>query len=88
MVSCKMDFAIKKIHNLERTHVHSSLVPRPSPAPVFDRLQYAYYYKRSKTGAGEGLGTRLCPFFLVGCVLQGVACNFFNVDKQVNDMIS
>ena len=30
-----------------------SLVPRPSPAPVFDRLQYA------KTGAREGLGTRL-----------------------------
>ena len=30
-----------------------SLVPRPSPAPVLDRLQYA------KTGAGEGLGTRL-----------------------------
>ena len=37
-----------------------SLVPRPSPAPVFDRLQYMYAYcKRSKTGAGEGLGTRL-----------------------------
>ena len=46
-----------------------SLVPRPSPAPVFDRLQYAKtepetgsvfaYWKRSKTGAGEGLGTRL-----------------------------
>ena len=46
-----------------------SLVPRPSPAPVFDRLQYAKtepasgsvfaYCKRSKTGAGEGLGTRL-----------------------------
>ena len=30
-----------------------SLVPRPSPAPVIDRC------KRSKTGAGEGLGTRL-----------------------------
>ena len=28
-------------------------VPRPSLAPVFDRLQYA------KTGAGEGLGMRL-----------------------------
>ena len=36
----------------------SSLVPRPSPAPVFDRSVFAYY-KRSKTGAGEGLGTRL-----------------------------
>ena len=32
-----------------------SLVPKPSLAPVFDRLQYA----KSKTGAGEGLGTRL-----------------------------
>ena len=37
-------------HTPDRQH---SLVPRPSPAPVFDRLQYA------KTGAGEGLGTRL-----------------------------
>ena len=37
-----------------------SLVPRPSPAPVFDRLQSVFAYcKRSKTGAGEGLGTRL-----------------------------
>ena len=35
-----------------------SLVPRPSPAPVYDRLQFAYC-KRSKPGAGEGLGTRL-----------------------------
>ena len=35
-----------------------SLVPRPSPAPVFDRLQYA------KT-EGEGLGTRLVlPAFM------------------------
>ena len=33
-----------------------SLVPRPSLIPVFDRLQYC---KRSKTGAGEGLGKRL-----------------------------
>ena len=32
--------------------VLASLVPRPSLAPVFDPLQ-------SKTGAGEGLGTRL-----------------------------
>ena len=47
---------------------------RPSSAPVFDRLQYAAdhvvrftrlsgsifaYCKQSKTGAGEGLGTRL-----------------------------
>ena len=31
-----------------------SLVPRPFPPPVFDRLQYA-----SKTGGGNGLGTRL-----------------------------
>ena len=60
--------------------LHSSLVSRPSPASVFDRLQYAKteeegpvnltymtsqildmkaYCKQSKTGAGEGLGTRL-----------------------------
>ena len=46
--------------------VEGSLVPRPSPALVFDRLQYGKtepevfaYCKRSKTGAGEGLGTRL-----------------------------
>ena len=32
----------------------ASLVPRPSPAPVFDRLQYAYC-KQSKTGAREGI---------------------------------
>ena len=44
----------------------TSLVPRPSPAPVFDHLQYAKtsgsvfpHCKRSKTRAGEGLGTRL-----------------------------
>ena len=37
-----------------------SLVPRPSPAPVFDRLQYAKLSQQAiKTGAGEGLGTRL-----------------------------
>ena len=35
-----------------------SLVPRPSPAPVFDCLQYA------KTGAGEGLGMRLAQLGL------------------------
>ena len=44
--------------------------------PVFDRLQYAKtesgsvfaYSKRSKTGAGEGLGTRLvgCPLYVSG----------------------
>ena len=46
-----------------------SLVPRPSPAPVFDRLQYC---KRSKTGAGEGLGTRLviCIPSLLGHAFQ------------------
>ena len=44
----------------ETQHQRGSLVPRPSPAPVFDRLQYVFAYcKRSKTGAGEGLGTRL-----------------------------
>ena len=47
----------------------ASLVPRPSPALVFDCLQYAKtepasgsvfaYCKQSKTVAGEGLGTRL-----------------------------
>ena len=43
----------------------------PSPAPVFDRLQYAKtepvfaYWKRSKTGAGEGLGTRLLLLCMV-----------------------
>ena len=36
----------------------SSLVPRPSSPPVFDRLQYAKT-ERSKTGAREGLGMRL-----------------------------
>ena len=36
----------------------SSLVPRPSPAPVLDHLQYAIT-EQSKTGAREGLGTRL-----------------------------
>ena len=34
----------------------NSLVPRPSLPPVFDHLQYC---KRSKTGAGEGLGMKL-----------------------------
>jgi len=32
-----------------------SLTPRPFLLPVFDRLQYA---KRSKTGGGNGLGTK------------------------------
>ena len=52
-----------------------SLIPRPSQAPVFDHLQYAKtepecsshkaigksgsVFAWSKTGAGEGLGTRL-----------------------------
>ena len=35
-----------------------SLVPRPSPAPVFDCSIFAYC-KQSKTRGGEGLGTRL-----------------------------
>ena len=35
-----------------------SLVPRTSPAPVFDENFFAYC-KQSKTGAGEGLETRL-----------------------------
>ena len=33
-----------------------SLAPRPSPPPVFDRLQYIL---QAVTGGGEGLGTRL-----------------------------
>ena len=41
--------ALVKLHNIILTH---SLVPRPSPTPVFDRLQAIC--KRSKTGAGEG----------------------------------
>ena len=56
----------------------ASLVPRPSPAPVFDRLQYAKtvfaYCKRSKTGAGEGLGMRLGSGHQVTgfCILQAI----------------
>ena len=38
--------------------IYCSLVPRPSPAPVFA------YCKRSKTGAREGLGTRLDILYL------------------------
>ena len=30
--------------------VCSSLVPRPSPVPVFDRLQYAEYWSRRRPG--------------------------------------
>ena len=41
--------ALVKLHNIILTH---SLVPRPSLAPVFDRLQAIC--KRSKTGAREG----------------------------------
>ena len=43
----------------------ASLVPRPFPPPVFDRFQYEIapsyisYWKRSNTGGGNGLGTRL-----------------------------
>ena len=36
-------------------YIHSSLFPRPSHCPVFDRLQYANC-KWSKTGQWEGLG--------------------------------
>ena len=46
--------------------LNCSLVPRSSPSPVFDHLQYAKmdrsifaYCKQSKPGTGEGLGTRL-----------------------------
>ena len=61
-----------------------SLVPRPSPVPVFDRLQYIHigcfnhrvYCKRSKTGAGEGLGTRLETGGLIQLVwANGIAGN-------------
>ena len=46
------------------TYTHSSLVPRPFPAPVFDRLQYANtagfaYCKQPNTGTGNVLATRL-----------------------------
>ena len=41
---------------------HLSLVPRTFPPPVVDRLQYTNTYcKRSNTGCGNGLGTRLVP---------------------------
>ena len=51
----------------------STLVPRLSLPPVFDRLQYRHciaskayrslaYCKRSKAGGGEGLGTKLNNF--------------------------
>ena len=39
-----------------------SLIPRPSTPLVFDCLQY---WKRSKTGGVEGLGTRLSACSLV-----------------------
>ena len=42
--------ALQSYHSENGTDWNSaSLVPRPSPAPVFDRLQYAK--TRSKTGA-------------------------------------
>ena len=37
----------------------TSLVPRPFPPPVFDRILYA----KTKTGGGNGLGTRLGVHF-------------------------
>ena len=50
--------------SVSKTMCSHSLVPRPFPPPVFDRLQYASpsvfaYCKRSNTGGGNGLGTRL-----------------------------
>ena len=42
--------------DLDFVLVGTSLVPRPSLAPVFVVLAYC---KQSKTGVGEGLGTRL-----------------------------
>ena len=54
-----------------------SLVPRPSPAPDFDHLQYAKtepdfaYCKQSKTGAG--LGTRLMLIAVKRTSLSGAA---------------
>ena len=38
-------------------HVNDSLVPRPSPPFL--------YCKRSKTGGGNGLGTRLCKWYVL-----------------------
>ena len=48
---------------------YTSLVPRPSTPPVFDRLQYAYC-KRSKAGGVEGLGTRLDYTLCALCILN------------------
>ena len=57
-----MDISIFRTHSaaVVLATVLASLVPRPSLAPVFDRLQYAKlsHSKRSKTRAGEGLGMR------------------------------
>ena len=54
-------FCVLVCYKGSAVYLACSLVPRPSPAPGFDRLQYAKtvfaYCKPSKTGAGEGLGT-------------------------------
>jgi len=47
------EFNIGRVRTNHRYEVVRSLVPRPFPPPVFDRLQYA------NTGGGNGLGTRL-----------------------------
>ena len=48
-------------HMISQTTFHVLLVPRPFPAPVFLSLAVASFWllKRSKLGAGKGLGTRL-----------------------------
>ena len=72
-----------------------SLVPRPSPAPVFDGLQYAKT-KRSKTGAGEGLGTRLWEltweFLLITMILPNElqmvhGGSFSHIASEFEDML-
>ena len=44
------------IYTFMHTYIQTSLVPRPSPAPVFDRLQYA-----QTEGELEGARLVSCP---------------------------
>ena len=48
VVAWERGYAEEAMHDVD-----VSLVPRPFPPPVFDRILYA------KTGGGNGLGTRL-----------------------------
>ena len=58
--------ALLSIHVTYSVGVVASLVPRPSTPPAFDR-----YWKRSKAGGVEGLGTRLgCSYCTISyCLL-------------------